>query len=237
MYVQMEAAPGGRAAETRRRLLEAAVEVFAEEGFRGATLQEIARRADANVASTAYHFGNKEGLYAAVFEYAERRMAELQPPHSGPGEGEDGTLPADERLRRHVGAFLTRLLDPRRPAWFARLLAREMIEPTPALDRLVRRRMRANHEQLATILRELLGPDASNEDVRLCTLSVVAQCTFYRHSAPIVARLYPELAPAREIERIAAHITRFSLAAVRDLRPRGALRAPDEHGRRKERGS
>jgi hypothetical protein len=86
--------------------------------------------------------------------------------------------------------------------------------------------MRANHEQLAAILRELLGPDASDEDVRLCTLSIVAQCTFYRHSAPIVARLYPELAPAREIERIAAHVTRFSLAAIRDL-----------HGNGKERGS
>jgi AcrR family transcriptional regulator len=228
MYVQMEAGQSGRAAETRRRLLEAAVEVFAEEGFRGATLQEIARRADANVASTAYHFGNKEGLYAAVFEYAERRMAELQRQQEA-DRGEDGgedALPADERLRRHVAAFLTRLLDPRRPAWFARLLAREMIEPTPALDRLVRRRMRANHEQLAAILRELLGPDASDEDVRLCTLSIVAQCTFYRHSAPIVARLYPELAPAREIERIAAHVTRFSLAAIRDL-----------HGNGKERGS
>lgn len=218
----MESGQAARAAETRRRLLEAAVEVFAEEGFRGATLQEIARRADANVASTAYHFGNKEGLYAAVFEYAERRMAELRPPQ----DDDDDALPAEERLRRHVTAFLKRLLDPRRPAWFARLLAREMIEPTPALDRLVRRRMRANHEQLATILRELLGTEASDEDVRLCTLSVVAQCTFYRHSAPIVVRLYPELAPAREIERIADHVTRFSLAAVRGL-----------HGRRKDRGS
>lgn len=219
----MESGQTARSAETRRRLLEAAVEVFAEEGFRGATLQEIARRADANVASTAYHFGNKEGLYAAVFEYAERRMAELRP---AADDAADALLPAEERLRHHVTGFLMRLLDPRRPAWFARLLAREMIEPTPALDRLVRRRMRANHEQLAAILRDLLGPDASDEDVRLCTLSVVAQCTFYRHSAPIVARLYPDLAPAREIERIADHVTRFSLAAVRGLR-----------GRRKERGS
>ncbi|MFN8603011.1 MAG: CerR family C-terminal domain-containing protein [Candidatus Binatia bacterium] len=217
----MESGQATRAAETRRRLLEAAVEVFAEEGFRGATLQEIARRADANVASTAYHFGNKEGLYAAVFEYAERRMAELRPPQD---DAEDAALPAEERLRRHVTAFLTRLLDPRRPAWFARLLAREMIEPTPALDRLVRRRMRANHEQLAAILRDLLGSRATDEDVRLCTLSVVAQCTFYRHSAPIVARLYPELAPAREIERIADHVTRFSLAAARGLRGRGKER-------------
>ena len=210
----METGQAARSAETRRRLLEAAVEVFAEEGFRKATLHEIARRADANIASTGYHFGSKEGLYTAVFEYAERQTAAAHPPHE-----ENGTGGApEERLRRHVTSFLTRLLDPNRPAWFARLLAREMIDPTPALDRLVRNRMRANHEQLSTILRELLGEDASDEAIRLCALSVIAQCTFYRNSAPIISRLYPDLVPTKEIERLADHVTRFSLAAIRGLR-------------------
>lgn len=209
----METGQAARSAETRRRLLEAAVEVFAEEGFRKATLHEIARRADANIASTGYHFGNKEGLYAAVFEYAERQTANSHPPLP---ENDDG-LP-EERLRRHVSSFLSRLLDPNRPAWFARLLAREMIDPTPALDRLVRNRMRANHEQLSAILRELLGEDATDEAIRLCALSVIAQCTFYRNSAPIISRLYPDLVPTKEIEHLADHVTRFSLAAILGLR-------------------
>jgi len=208
----METGQAARSAETRRRLLEAAVEVFAEEGFRKATLHEIARRADANIASTGYHFGNKEGLYAAVFEYAERQTANSHPP----AQNDDG-LP-EERLRRHVTSFLSRLLDPNRPAWFARLLAREMIDPTPALDRLVRNRMRANHQQLSAILRDLLGEDATDEAVRLCALSVIAQCTFYRNSAPIISRLYPDLVPTEEIEHLADHVTRFSLAAIRGLR-------------------
>lgn len=218
----METGQTARSADTRRRLLEAAVEVFAEEGFRKATLHEIARRADANIASTGYHFGSKEGLYAAVFEYAEQQTRQLHPPLADDGapEGEP-----EERLRRHVTSFLTRLLDPNRPAWFARLLAREMIEPTPALDRLVRSRMRANHEQLSAILRELLGAGASEEDVRLCALSVISQCTFYRNSAPIISRLYPDLVPTKEIERLADHVTRFSLAAIRGLRRRRERRA------------
>lgn len=200
-----------RSAATRRRLLDAAAEVFAQEGYRNATLQEIARRADANIASTSYHFGNKEGLYAAVFEDAERKAASAEEPLAE----DEQALPAEERLRHHVTSFLTRLLDPERPAWFARLLARELIDPTPALDRVVRRRMRSNHERLSAIVRDLLGKDASDETVRLCTLSVVAQCTFYRNSAPILARLYPDLTPAREIARLADHVTRFSLAAIR----------------------
>jgi len=210
----MSTGTAARSAETRRRLLEAAVEVFAEEGFRNATLQEIARRANANIAATSYHFRSKEGLYAAVFDYAERHAATAD---SVPENG-DGAASPEERLREHVTSFLSRLLDPSRPAHFARLLARELVDPTPALDRVVRRRMRSNHERLSSILRELLGEDASDETVRLCTLSVIAQCTLYRNSAPILSRLYPELVPTKEIATLADHVTRFSLAAVRGIR-------------------
>jgi len=199
-----------RSADTRRRLLEAAAEVFAEDGFRTATIERICRRARANIAAAHYHFGGKAGLYAAVFEYAEQQREPLQ-------TDDGGAAPPAERLRAYVTAFLSRLLDPHRPAWMARLLARELIEPTPALDRLVRRRMRANHGQLADIIRELIGPAASDETVRFCTISVIAQCVFYRNSAAIITRLYPEVAPSRDLQRIADHVTRFSLAAIRDL--------------------
>jgi len=204
-----------RSADTRARLLEAAVEVFAEEGFRGATIQRICKLAGANIAAAHYHFGDKEGLYTAVFEYAERNAAERTPAETAEGAG------PEERLRAHVASFLSRLLDPGRPAWIARLLARELIDPTPALDRLVRRRMRANHEQLADIVRALLGPDATPEAVRLCTLSVISQCVFYRNSAAVVSRLYPEIVPAREVQRLADHVTRFSLAAMQGLARNG----------------
>src|SRR4030095_15968453 len=103
----------------------------------------------------------------------------------------------------------------------ARLMAHELIEASDVLDRLVRERMRANHEQIARAVRDLLGPDASPETVRLCTLSVISQCVFYRHSAAVVTRLYPEIVPSREIDRIAEHVTRFSLAAIRGLPDNG----------------
>jgi AcrR family transcriptional regulator len=202
--------PTSRSVDTRRRLLEAAADVFAADGFRNARIQTICRRAGANIAAAHYHFGDKEGLYAAVFEYAEEQ-ARAHPPEVLHG-------PPEERLRLMITSFLARLLDPERPAWFARLLAREMIDPTPALDRLVHRRMRANHQQLAEIIRSLLGPEASRETVNLCVLSVVSQCVFYRNSAPVVARLYPELTPGTQLQRIADHVTRFSLGAIASLR-------------------
>jgi AcrR family transcriptional regulator len=161
-----------------------------------------------------YHFGDKQGLYAAVFDYAQRRA-------TSEDVTTDGARSPEERLRSHVTTFVGRLLDPHRPAWIARLLAHELIEPTQVLDRLVRNRMRANHDQIADAIRELLGAAATPETVRLCTLSVVSQCVFYRNSAAVVTRLYPEIVPSKEVERIADHVTQFSLAAIRGLATNG----------------
>jgi AcrR family transcriptional regulator len=203
-----------RSTETRQRLLEAAAEVFADGGYRRATIAKICRRAGTNIAAVHYHFGDKQGLYAAVFDYAQRRA-------TSEDVATDGTRSPEERLRSHVTTFVGRLLDPDRPAWIARLLAHELIEPTQVLDRLVRNRMRANHDQIADAIRELLGAAATPETVRLCTLSVVSQCVFYRNSAAVVTRLYPEIVPSKEVERIADHVTQFSLAAIRGLATNG----------------
>jgi AcrR family transcriptional regulator len=51
---------------SRDSLLEAATQVFMEQGFSGARVDEIARRAHANKAMIYYHFGSKHGLYKAV---------------------------------------------------------------------------------------------------------------------------------------------------------------------------
>src|SRR5260370_32171647 len=66
--------------ETRRQLLEAAGEVFAEVGFRDATVREICRRAGANIAAVNYHFGGKEKLYTEVVRYSQQNAVEEYPP-------------------------------------------------------------------------------------------------------------------------------------------------------------
>jgi len=54
----------------RARLLTAGLATFAEHGFHGARLQEVAARVGVRHPTLLYHFGSKEGLYAAVIEQA-----------------------------------------------------------------------------------------------------------------------------------------------------------------------
>ena len=57
------------------RILEAARGEFAQHGFGGARLQDIAERAQLTHPTLLYHFGSKEGLYAAVIEQAMQDWA------------------------------------------------------------------------------------------------------------------------------------------------------------------
>lgn len=68
MKPKTEGNPGSRADETRQRIIEAAAEVFAEKGYARATTRALAAAAGVNEVTLFRHFGNKEGLFAAVTE-------------------------------------------------------------------------------------------------------------------------------------------------------------------------
>ncbi|CAM4082925.1 TetR/AcrR family transcriptional regulator [Kibdelosporangium persicum] len=55
--------------ESRRLLITAAAELFAERGYRQTTFEDIATRSGVSRGSIPWHFGNKEGLLAAVVEH------------------------------------------------------------------------------------------------------------------------------------------------------------------------
>jgi AcrR family transcriptional regulator len=216
------------ASTTERRLLEAAGEIFAEYGYRAATIRQICEKAGANIAAVNYHFGDKERLYVAVLRSVPDAHAEKYPVTKGLKPGAS----AEERLAAYVTSLLYRVFDVGRPGWHSKIMAREMIEPTRALDTLVAEIARPVHRELASITRDLLGSAAGEDAVRLCTLSILSQCVYYHHARSVLSRLYPEQKyDAEDIARLADHITRFSLGALKDFaRREGRLSVPDSNG-------
>jgi AcrR family transcriptional regulator len=200
--------------ETRRQILEVAGGVFAEVGFRNATIREICRRAGANIAAVNYHFGDKETLYAEVLRHSQQKAFEKYPPLMGVA----AAAPPEEKLRAFIQSFLLRIFDSGSTAWFGKMMSREMVEPTEALDLLVEERMQPMSDLLRGIVAEILGCPPDAENVRLCCFSVVSQCVFYHHCRTMIFRLFPEQRlDASAVEQLAGHIASFSLAAMKHL--------------------
>ncbi len=201
----------GLNATGRDRILEAAGEIFAECGFRGATVRRICERAGVNIAAINYYFGGKEKLYSEVLRHWSEYALKKYPLLLGLGEG----APAEEQLKAFVRSLLFRLLDKGKPAWFGKLMAREMMEPTQAFERLAKEIVRPRDRILASVVQKMIGTPVSEERVWLCCASIIGQCLYYYNARAIISKLYRrDVSKADEIERIANHIVRFSLGGL-----------------------
>jgi AcrR family transcriptional regulator len=70
--------PAPQGSDRRQQILEAALDLFAEQGLNGATSKEIAERAEVTHGLIYFYFKTKEELFKAAFEYAlERALARL----------------------------------------------------------------------------------------------------------------------------------------------------------------
>jgi AcrR family transcriptional regulator len=202
---------------TRERLLRSAIEVFAERGYESATIREICRRAQANVAAVHYHFGDKKRLYTAIFDTVfsllrERRTGFLP-----------RDVPAEKRLQAYIRALFEEIFycdgDTERCTQLSAIYLAEMAQPTEVLDGIVARYMRRDAEELYGIVADLLGADPDDDIVIDCAASVVGQILYYYHAQPIIRRLHPHRARVEQrLAALADHVWRFSLGGIRTHR-------------------
>lgn len=195
----------------RQRIMDAAGEIFAQCGYRKATVRAICAKAGVNIASVNYHFGDKEHLYLETLRSITAESFHKFPADMGVNRKDKPAV----RLRAFIRSFLLRALDQGRPSWFGRILAREMIEPTPILESVMEKIIYPNFLVLGSIVRELLGETDDDEPVRLCSASIVGQCLYFGNKRSAYAHFKDsEIAPG-EVERMTDHITQFSLSALK----------------------
>lgn len=204
--------------DTKDRILEAAEEVFAQRGFRAATVREICNRAGAHVGAINYHFRNKEELYATTLMYSYRRSLKNYPPDFGLSKD---AAPKD-KLRAFIHSFLLRTLAESPFSLHAKLLIQEAANPSAALNKLVESSVRPLYKYLATIVRELMYGEKTldreeNREIFLVAMSIIGQCLQYHINRNFVAALRPQDFDPSQIEQIADHITRFSLGGIREM--------------------
>ena len=197
--------------ETRERLIDASARLFAERGFSKVTVREICRRAGANVAAVNYHFGGKQGLYDEIVNSAIRTMHKTTDEIRKAGTGE----PPEEQLATFVRIFLSRVME-HRDGWIHQLMTREISDPTPALDRVIKNVVRPRMEYLAGVIAQLLHCRPDDVRVQYSVMSVQVQCLALLNER--AAKFQPFTLTPPRIEALVEHITRFSLAGIRALK-------------------
>jgi len=214
---------------TRQRVLESACEVFAEKGFHDATVQEICERAGANIASVNYYFRDKESLYGEAWRYT---MEAARDKHGVLGEA-PGHIPPEEQLYQIFLSRIQCIHDDGLAGGFPKLLARELLKPTPALEDIVLQVLQPQLHRIGALVAELIGPGATPEQIRGCTMSIVAQFAFLNFSRPVrevLHRLHEQHHPGQKgpsVEELARHMTDFSLAGIRHYRDQNSKAEED----------
>jgi len=129
--------------ETRTSILQAALELFAERGFEGASIRDIAARPGVIHGLIKYHFNNKDELWKAAVDFLfERAHLEMQPP---PGFDQlDLTEQAKVSLRQYVHYCA------RRPE-HARIMVQESIRDSDRLRWAVERHVSPVHKSIRRI--------------------------------------------------------------------------------------
>lgn len=194
--------------ETRWRLLNAACDVFAKKGYRDARVADICRQADANVASVNYYFGDKESLYKEAWEYALRDMNKSVFSESNVGTGQ-------ERLQTFIQNLIQNFAAEGDLGRFGRLYLVEMVNPTGLIQDAWHDMIEPNRRKLHAIIRDILGTEAQDRDIRFCELSIVNQCRMFVtvKRSDLEYMLGEPLNPAL-IQQLASHIADFSLAGI-----------------------
>jgi len=203
-----------RTAITARKLLAAASEVFAQKGYRDATIAEICERAGANVAAVNYHFGDKETLYKEAWRHSFSESVKAHPP----GGGVSDDAPPDERLGGYVTALLHRIADENNKEFL--FVQKELANPTGLLDEVIHKEIHSLRKNMEKLVHELLGRCAPDIQVRFCVISIISQCI-----NPMVAtkvrkenRKNNDGPPIiDDIEAYSNHVVRFSLGGIRTI--------------------
>lgn len=171
---------------SRERLLQAAMRLFAAQGFNATSTREIALAAGANVAAIAYYFGDKAGLYRATLTDfmppPERNIAQFDQPGL--------------TLRQMLHGYYTQLLAPMMEGDTAqlrlRMWLREVLEPTGIWQNEIDNGIRPEFEALAGVLARYLEIPVDDE-VRRLGHAVAALGAHLMVSMDIVAAVTPQL--------------------------------------------
>jgi AcrR family transcriptional regulator len=197
----------------------AALKLFAERGFEGASTRDIADAAGANVSAIRYYFGDKAGLYRAAFTEPlgdnAHRCEEIA-----------SDLPLAGGLRQFFAEFLEPLKQGEAVRLVMKLHFREMIEPTGAWAEAIESELKPQHQALVGLLTRRFGMAAPDDDVQRLAFAVVGMGVHFYVGQSIVDAIAPDLlASDAAIDLLAERLAGYATAMIEAEAVRRGARA------------
>jgi AcrR family transcriptional regulator len=199
-------------AQTKQQLLEVAGRVFAERGYVRATSKEICELAQANIAAVNYHFGGKDGLYAAVLEEAHARLVSID----SVTEITQSKASGEDKLRLLLRKIVEEVARRATGAWELRVLSRELLAPTPLMDGMMRNQVMPKAKMVTAMIADMLGVPATHPAVSRSTVSIVGPCIFLLVANPEwQKKIFPTL--LTNTDELVEHMVAFAVGGLRSI--------------------
>lgn len=203
------AAPGTEPDPARARLLRAGLRLFAHQGYAATSTRELAQAAGVNVAAISYYFGDKAGLYRAVFFEPLGEIADDIAAFSG------AQLSIEDALRGFYAGFLEPLSQGEDGQLCVKLRMREMIEPTGLWDQEVNEGIRPMHEAMLALLCRHLGLAQPDDDLHRLVICLTALGVHLHIGRDVTDAVAPQLNQAADaVQRWDDCLLRQGLAMI-----------------------
>ena len=159
--------------DAKEKLLAAATRLFAEKGFAGVSIRQLAEAAGVNSAMISYYYGGKEGLYEAVLttQY-ERLLTKFEAIAAF-------EAPVKEKIRQY--AEVIRLNHTAEQPLMARLIQGELTSPTACMEKVVRNYTSRIARIVSGIVQQGVEDGEFRQDIPpiFATLALAGMLNFY----------------------------------------------------------
>jgi AcrR family transcriptional regulator len=189
----------------RARLVAAALRIFAEKGYEGATTRDICEAAGANVSAIRYYFGDKAGLYRAAF---------TEPLGDTPCHANIEAF-AERPLAEALELFYRDFLDPLKRGeelqLVMRLHFREMIEPTGTFQQEIETEIKPQHAAMVATLRRYLGLARADADLQRLAFAIIGMAVHFYVGQEVVTVIAPNLLnSSRAVDQLASRLAGYA---------------------------
>lgn len=201
---------------TKERLVEAASRIFAEKGFREATVAEICEAAGANIAAVNYHFGDKSNLYREVWNFLSKAAHQQFPVPESHEE-----IGAEAWLRLFLQTRIESIMAKGPAGLFPQIIHREMNEFTPMHEELFTIYLRPNHQRVGAAIKAFLEVPVSREQLDVATLNFMGvhfsmNAGYQKHrDNPKLRKKFPK---GFESELLIKQVEAFAIGGLKEVK-------------------